>query len=270
MATASSSAIGVGAWAAAVAYLPTILKAIVLLAVCLILMKVLLAASGKVLSRSKLDKSLHSIILSTLKVLLIFLTIMIVAPSLGIETSSLLAVLSIAGVAVSLSIQGILGNFFSGVTLLMSQPFKVGDFVTIGGMTGTIVETGITHTKLHTVDNQVILVPNSSVTSNVITNVSSEDKRRLDFVFTASYDAATEDVKSALAEAVDIPEVMKEEPVFIALSKYGDHAIEYTVRVWVKNADYWNANFAILERVRERFAAHNVEMTYPHINVHTL
>lgn len=270
MATASSSAIGVGAWAAAVAFLPTILKAIVLLAVCLILMKVLLVASGKVLSRSKLDKSLHSIILSTLKVLLIFLTIMIVAPSLGIETASLLAVLSIAGVAVSLSIQGILGNFFSGVTLLMSQPFKVGDFVTIGGMTGTIVETGITHTKLHTVDNQVILVPNSSVTSNVITNVSAEDKRRLDFVFTASYEAATEDVKAALAEAIDIPEVMKDEPVFIALSKYGDHAIEYTVRVWVKNADYWNANFAILERVRERFAAHNVEMTYPHINVHTL
>lgn len=270
MATASNFSLGVGAWAAIVAFLPSLLKAIVLLAVCLIIMKILLAASGKVLDKSKLDKSLHAIILSTLKILLIFLTIMIVAPSLGIETSSLLAVLSIAGVAVSLSIQGILGNFFSGVTLLMSKPFKIGDFVTIGGMSGTIVETGITHTKLHTVDNQVILVPNSSVTSNVIINVSTEDKRRLDFVFSASYDAPTEEVKAALAEAIDIPEVMKDEPVFIALSKYGDSAIEYTVRVWVKNADYWTANFAVLERVRERFAAHNVEMTYPHINVHTV
>ena len=270
MATASSSTIGIGAWAAIVAFLPNILKAIVLLVVCLILMKVLMAASGKVLNKSKLDKSLHAIILSTLKVLLIFLTIMIVAPSLGIETSSLLAVLSIAGVAVSLSIQGILGNFFSGVTLLMSKPFKIGDFVTIGGMSGTIVETGITHTKLHTVDNQVILVPNSSVTSNVITNVSAETKRRVDFVFSASYTAATEDVKAALTEAVDIPQVLKEEPVFIALSKYGDSAIEYTVRVWVNSADYWDANFAILERVREKFAAHNVEMTYPHINVHNV
>ena len=256
--------------ASVVAFLPNILKAIVLLAVCAVLMKVLLAASGKILNKSKLDKSLHAIILSTLKVLLIFLTILIVAPSLGIETASLLAVLSIAGVAVSLSIQGILGNFFSGVTLLMSKPFKVGDYVTIGGESGTIVETGITHTKLHTVDKKVILVPNSSVTSNVITNVSAEDMRRLDFVFSASYDAPTETVKAALAEAIDIPQVLKEEPTFIALSKYGDHAIEYTVRVWVRSADYWDANFSILERVRTCFQARNVEMTYPHINVHTV
>ena len=267
----TASAFGSTAFfASIVAFLPSILKAALLLAVCLVLMKVLLAASGKVLNKSKLDKSLHAIILSTLKVLLIFLTIMIVAPSLGIETSSLLAVLSIAGVAVSLSIQGILGNFFSAVTLLMSKPFKIGDFVTIGGQTGVIVETGITHTKLHTVDNQVILVPNSSVTSNTINNVSTEDKRRLDFVFTASYDAPTETVKTALAEAIDIPLVLKDEPTFIRLSKYADHAVEYTVRVWVKNADYWEANFQILERVRETYKAHNVEMTYPHINVHTV
>ena len=255
---------------AVLAFLPSLLKAIVLLAICLIATKILLAASGKLLLKSKLDQSLHAIIRSTLKILLLFLTILIVAPSLGIETSSLLAVLSIAGVAVSLSIQGILGNFFSGVTLLMSKPFKVGDFVTIGGQSGTIVETGITHTKLHTVDKQVILVPNSSVTSNVITNVSTEDIRRLDFVFTASYDAATEDVKAALAEAVDIPQVLRDPPVFIALSKYGDHSVEYIVRVWVRNADYWDANFQILERARETYKAHNVEMSYPHINVHNV
>lgn len=270
MANASSSAIGVGAWAAAVAFLPTILKAVVLLVVCLILMKVLLAASGKVLNKSKLDKSLHAIILSTLKVLLIFLTIMIVAPSLGIETSSLLAVLSIAGVAVSLSIQGILGNFFSGITLLISKPFKIGDYVTIGGMSGTIEETGITHTKLHTPDNQVILVPNSTVTSNVITNVSTEDKRRLDFVFTASYDSDPDVVKEALAEAIDIAAVLPDEPKFIALSKYGESSIEYTVRVWVRSADYWDANFQILDRVHRCYQRHNVTMTYPHINIHKI
>ena len=254
---------------ALVAFLPSLLKAVLLLAVCLILMRILMAASGKLLHKSKLDKSLHAIILSTLKVLLIFLTIMIVAPSLGIETSSLLAVLSIAGVAVSLSIQGILGNFFSGVTLLMSKPYKVGDFVTIGGQTGTIVETGLTHTKLHTLDNQVILVPNSSVTSNVIINVSTEDIRRLDFTFTASYDSDPEAVKAALTEAVDIPQVLQDQPIFVALSGYGQNAMEYVVRVWVKNADYWDANFAVLERVRTCYAAHGVAMTYPHIRVHT-
>ena len=271
MSTATASNFGSAAFfASVVAFLPTVLKALVLLAVCLILIKLLLAASGRVLEKSKLDKSLHAIIRSTLKILLLFLTILIVAPTLGIETSSLLAVMSIAGVAVSLSIQGILGNFFSGITLLMSKPFKIGDFVTIGGMSGTIVETGITHTKLHTVDNQVILVPNSTVTSNVITNVSTENKRRLDFVFTASYDSDPEAVKAALTEAIDIPEMLREEPVFIALSKYGDSSIEYTVRIWVLGADYWNANFKILERVHQCYKRHNVVMSYPHINVHNI
>ena len=256
-------------FASVVAFLPTLLKAVLLLIVCLIVTKILMVASGKILGKSKLDKSLHSLILSTLKVLLLFLTIMIVAPSLGIETSSLLAVLSIAGVAVSLSIQGILGNFFSGITLLMSKPFKVGDYVTVGGQSGTIVETGLTHTKLNTVDNQVILVPNSSVTSNVITNVSTEDTRRLDFVFTASYDSSPADVQAALAEAVEIPQVLQEPAPFIRLSKYGESSIEYTVRVWVQNADYWDANFAILERVHDCYAKHGVAMTYPHLHIHT-
>ena len=253
-----------------VAFLPMLLKAALILIVCLIVSRILLAASGKLLDKSKLDKSLHAIIRSTLKVLLVFLTILIVAPALGIETASLLAVLSIAGVAVSLSIQGILGNFFSGVTLLMSKPFKVGDFVTIGGETGTIVETGLTHTKLHTVDNQVILVPNSTVTSSNITNVSAEDKRRVDLTFYASYDSEPETVKAALAEAAALPQVLEGEEVVIRLSGYGEHTVEYSVRVWVANADYWDTYFGITERVWDAFARHNVKMTYPHLNVHTV
>lgn len=257
-------------FASAAAFLPSILKALLTLVACLIVMKILLAASRKLLKKSKLDLSLHSIIVSTLKILLLFLTILIVAPTLGIETASLLAVLSIAGVAVSLSIQGILGNFFSGVTLLISKPFKIGDFVTIGGMSGTIVETGITHTKLHTIDNQVILVPNSSVTSNVITNVSTEDTRRLDFTFTASYDSDPDSVIAALTEAVDIDLILSDPAPFIRLSKYGESAVEYVVRVWVRNADYWDANFQILDRVHKCYEKHGVSMTYPHIHVHNL
>lgn len=267
--TASSGTSFVGLWAALVTIAPAILKAALLLIVCLIVSRILLAASGKLLSKSKLDKSLHAIIRSTLKVLLIFLTIMIVAPALGIDTASLLAVLSIAGVAVSLSIQGILGNFFSGVTLLMSKPYKVGDFVTIGGQTGTIVETGLTHTKLHTVDNQVILVPNSSVTSNTIINVSAEENRRLDLTFTASADCAEEAVIAAITEAAKIDLVLPEEPVFVKLSGFKDGAVEYTLRVWVKNDDYWDANFAILSRVKQSYAAHGITMDVPHVRVHT-
>ena len=248
----------------------SILRPILLAVVCLIVIKILLKITKKLLGKSKLDKSLHALIYSFAKILLLFVAVMIVASSLGINISSLLAVLSIAGVAVSLAIQDILSNFFSGVVLLGSKPFKVGDYVTIGGRTGTIVETGITHTKLHTLDNQVILVPNSAVTSNVITNVTAEDIRRVDFTFTASYDADTDKVKQALTEAADVPQVLKDQPVFVAVSKYGESAVEYTVRVWVRTADYWDVYFGITERVRSCYAAHGVSMTYPHINVHNV
>ena len=250
--------------------LGTIVRPLLLAVVCLIVIKVLLKITDKLLSKSKLDKSLHALIRASVKILLLFVAVMIVAASFGINVSSLLAVLSIAGVAVSLAIQDILSNFFSGVVLLGSHPFKVGDFVTIGGQTGTIVETGLTHTKLHTLDNQVILVPNSAVTSNVITNVTAEDTRRVDFVFSASYDSDPDAVKKALREAADIELVLKDQPVFVALSNYGESVVEYTVRVWVKTADYWDAYFAITDRVRSCYAANGVQVTYPHINVHTV
>ena len=250
--------------------LTSIVWAVALFLLCSLCTRLLMKLAGKLMNRSKLDKSLHSIILSTLKILLIFLTVLIVAPSLGIDTASLLAVLSIVGVAVSLSIQGILGNFFSGITLLMSKPFKVGDYVTIGGSSGTVVETGITHTKLHTPDNQTILVPNSSVTSNTITNVSTATTRRVDLTISASYNAAPEAVIDALTEAASIPQVLQDPPVLVRLNKYGESSMEYTVRVWVNSEDYWDAYFDITARVKPAFDARGIEMTYPHINVHTV
>ena len=250
--------------------LEAIVKPIVLFFLCLIVIRILLNVITKVLVKSKLDKNLHSIIRSVVKILLWFVLIMIVAGSMGINVSSLLAILSIAGVAVSLSIQDILSNFFSGVVLLGSKPFRIGDFVTIAGQTGTVVETGITHTKLHTLDNQLILVPNSAVASNVITNVTAEPTRRVDFTFSASYDSDPEAVKKALREAADIDLVLKDQPVFAELSKYGESVVEYTLRVWVNTADYWDAYFQIIDRVRTCYEANGVQVTYPHINVHNV
>lgn len=267
--TATSTFAGISAAFASLT-LTTLLPKLLLIVVCLIVVKLLLKLTEKILAKSKLDQSLHAIIRSVVKILLLFVAVMIVAASFGINVSSLLAVLSIAGVAVSLAIQDILSNFFSGVVLLGSHPFRVGDYVTIGGQTGTIVETGLTHTKLHTLDNQVILVPNSAVTSNVITNVTAEDTRRVDFTFTASYDSDPEAVKKALREAADIEQVLKDQPVFAELSKYGDSVIEYTLRVWVKTADYWDVYFKITDRIRTAYVENGVKVSYPHINVHNV
>lgn len=250
--------------------LTKIVSAVILLIICALCMKVLMKALERILDRSKVEKSGHTMVKSFVKILLVFVTILLVAGALGIDTTSLLAVLSLAGLAASLALQDSLSNLASGVVILFSKPFKVGDYVTVAGLSGTVAEIGTTYTKIITADAKDILVPNKSITSASIENFSAEDKRRVDLVFTASYDSKPEDVIAALKEAADIPQVLPEEPVFVRISNYADSSIEYTLRVWVRNADYWDAYFAILERALPCYDKHNAVMSYPHINVHTV
>lgn len=248
--------------------LAKILTAVVLLAVCLLVTKFFLKGQDKLLAKSKIDRSLHGITRSFTKILLLFITVMVVAGSLGVDVSSLLAVLGVAGLAVSLALQDSLSNLASGINILLTKPFVVGDYVTAGSYSGTVQEIRIGYTKLVTPENQVIMIPNRTVTASVITNYSTEEKRRLDLTVTASYDAPTELVLEALREAAAVPQVLPVEPVFARLSNYGDSAISYTLRVWTSTADYWDAYFDILERVRAAFDRRGIEMTYPHLNVH--
>ena len=159
--------------------LTKLLTAVVLLAVCLVVTKLFLKAQDKLLGRSKIDKSLHGITRSFTKILLLFITVMVMAGSLGIDVSSLLAVLGVAGLAVSLALQDSLANLASGINILLTKPFVVGDFVTAGTYSGTVEEIRIAYTKLNTPENQVVMIPNRTVTASVITNYSTEGKRRL-------------------------------------------------------------------------------------------
>ncbi len=247
-----------------------VLSFVLLFVVCVLAMKIVLKTVSKLLGKSKLENTVQSIIINGLKTILIFIIIIVMAESLGIKMSSFVALLSIVGLAASLALQDSLSNAASGMVILLTKPFKVGDYVTIGSLSGNVTKIGVTYTKLLTPDNQAILLPNKTITATSICNYSSEENRRLDFKFTASYDAPTDTVKEALLEAVDIPQVLPDPAPFIKLSGYGDSAIEYTVRVWVKGSDYWDAHFEIMERVRQSFDKRNVEMTYPHLNVHTL
>ena len=248
--------------------LTKIVTALVLLAVCLLMTKLILKGQDKLLGRSKLDKSLHGLTRSFTKILLLFITVMVVAGSLGIDTSSLLAVLSVAGLAASLALQDSLSNLASGINILLTKPFVVGDYITAGSYSGTVEEIRIAYTRLATPENQVVMIPNRTVTASVIINYSTQSKRRLDLTVSASYDAPTELVLEALREAAAIPQVLPDEPSMFRLSGYGDSAINYMLRVWTTTADYWDAYFDILERVRTSFEARGIEMTYPHLNVH--
>ncbi|MCD8345948.1 MAG: mechanosensitive ion channel [Oscillospiraceae bacterium] len=247
-----------------------ILSAIVVLVVCILVMRILNIFIGKMLDRANhLDKTICGFIRTAAKILLWALTIIIVCDSLGISTTSLVALLSVVTLALSLSVQNIMSNLFSGITLLITKPFGVGDYVDISGKCGTIKSVGLFYTVLDTVDNTVVSIPNADATAASVMNYSREPKRRVDFKFTASYDSPTEDVKAALYDAINADSrILKDPEPFVKLSGYNASDIEYTVRVWVNSPDYWNVNFAMYEKVRETFAEHGVQMAYSQLDVH--
>ena len=249
-----------------------VIRAILVFVICLIAVKLIMKAVDRLLSRSKkLDSVLLGFLRTVVRVALWALAIVIIAGALGIPTASLVAVLSIAGLALSLSVQNILSNLFSGITLLITKPFGAGDLVDIGANTGLVKTVGLFYTVLDTLDNRVVNIPNSDVTGASVVNYSRNPLRRVDMTFNASYDDSTEAVRAAILEAAKADERIMADPApFIVIGKYKESSVEYIVRVWCKNADYWDVYFGMNERVRERFAADGVHMTYGHLNVHMI
>ena len=249
--------------------LSTLISAVLTFITCFIVMQIILKTLERIMGRAnKIDGTLKGFIHSAVKIILWILTGIIVAGALGIPTTSLVALISIAGLALSLSVQNILSNLFSGLTLLVSKPFKSGDYVEVGGRNGIIKSVGLFYTQLNTLDNVSINIPNSDVTGTTVINYSREPLRRVDRVFSAAYESSTEDVKAAILEAISHDEkILKNPAPFVRLSEYKDSCIEYTVRVWCKCADYWDVFFNLNENVRDCFAAKGVEMTYNHMIV---
>ena len=252
--------------------LSSLLSAIVTFLICFIVIKILMRITDKLLARpGKLDGTLKGFIRSAVNIILWVLAAIIVANALGINTTSLVAVISVAGLALSLSLQNVLSNLFSGMTLLINKPFTTGDFVEIAGKSGVIKTIDLFYTQLDTLDNVTISIPNSDVTSTSISNYSSEPLRRVDRVFAVSYDNSTEEVKAAVLQAIARDERILSDPEpFVRLLEYKGSSVEYVVRVWCKGADYWNVYFDLNENVRECFAEAGVKFSYDHVNVHIL
>ena len=247
-----------------------LLSAIVTLVICIIAIKLVTKIVDRLLERSpKLDATLRHYIGSAVRTLLWILTVIIVANALGINTTSLVALVSVAGLALSLAVQNVMSNLFSGITLLIAKPFTTGDFVEVAGKTGTIKAVGLFYTQLDTLDNIAVSIPNSDVTASTINNYSREPLRRVDRTFTASYECPTEQVKAAIFDAIAKDERILADPApFVRLLEYKGRTVEYVVRVWCKNADYWDVYFNLNENVRESFAEKGVKFSYEHVNVH--
>jgi len=247
-----------------------LISALLIFVVCLVVIRVLTAATGKLLSRSKkIDGTLQGFVQSAVKILLWVIAVILVANALGVNTSSLVALVSVVGLALSLSVQNILSNLFSGLTLLVTKPFSAGDYVEVAGKAGIIKTVGLFYTQLDTLDNVAISIPNSDVTSSAVNNYNREPMRRVDLVFNASYEDETEAVRAAILDAIGQDSRIAADPApFVRLSAYNASSIAYVVRVWCQKADYWDVYFGLNESVRESFKRNGVHMTYEHVNVH--
>ena len=222
----------------------------------------------KALERSRLEKAAHSMIVSVAKIALYLLVIMSAASALGIDITGVLALASVLTLAVSLAMQTLLTNFVGGLTILSTQPFHSGDFVDIGGQSGTVQEINMSYTTLLTPDNKQISIPNSAVVAAQIVNYTSAGTRRVEIPVNAGYTAPVQKVLDALVQAGTADNVLLSPAPSAVITGYGDSAIGYCLRVWVKAEDYWDVYYALQQRIKEVFDQQEIEMTYPHLNVH--
>lgn len=247
-----------------------ILSAVVVFVVCYLILRVVMRLFTRILSRVNMDETIRKILLGAIKLILYFLVAMVVIDTLGMSVTSLLAAFSVVGLAASLAVQDSLSNLASGIMLLVTKPFKIGDYVEIDDVSGTVKMISLIHTRITTIDNKMIYVPNSKIIATKIVNYTQQEKRRVDLEISASYDAPIETVRQSLLEAVAAVGLFTDTPAppFAAVLSYDESSIRYVVRAWVKTEQYWDAYFALLEQIKAAFDKNGVEMTYNHLNVH--
>lgn len=250
-------------------FLPTLLLAIAIFIVGCILNSVIMNLLGKGLEKSKLDKTIHKFLQSLLKVVVFVFVVIIVLTVLGIPMDSIVAVVSSAGIAIGLAMQSSLSNIAGGFMVLIGRTFKVGDYVKIGAEEGVVEEITILSTKIITVDNKDIFIPNGTVVNSTVTNFSYEKTRRVDHTFSISYN---NDSKKAIAAIKKVAEnntmILKDPAPFVRVIALGSNSIDIVVRVWTETENYWDVYFALLEDVKEAFDNEGIVIPYQQIDVH--
>ena len=250
------------------AAMENVLPAVLILVIGLLAIRIVLAMVDKLLNRTKLEKAAHGLVKSVVQAVLYVLLALIVASSLGIDVTSLIALASVLTLAISLSVQNLLTNIFGGFTLLYTHPFKSGDYVEVAGKSGTVQEINMTYTVLATPDNKVISIPNSSVVSGDIINYTVSGTRRVEVKIQAIYAESSQKVIDALLQAGTVDKVLLDPAPMAVIDSYGDNGIFYSLRVWTKTEDFWDVYFKINQNVRDIFLAQDIKMAYPHMHIY--
>lgn len=223
----------------------------------------------KVMRHKGMDEAIISFISSLLYGMLFFIIIVAAISHLGFNTTSLVAIVGAAGLAIGLALQGSLSNFASGVLLIVFKPFKSGDFIEVAGVAGMVEQILIFSTQLRTGDNKTVIIPNGAITSGTITNYSTKATRRIDLIIGVSYEADLAKTKALLLAIASADErVLKDQTVTVGVSALADSSVNFVVRPWVNSADYWPTYYDLLEKIKTELDNAGIEIPFPQLSIH--
>ena len=246
-----------------------ILMAVAIFVIGRWLARLLLGITDKMMTRTGMDPMLVRFVHSILNALLLLVIIIAALDRLGVNTTSFIALIGAAGLAVGLALQGSLQNFAAGVLLIVFRPFKVGHFVEAGGAAGVIEEIGIFSTRMKSGDNREIIVPNGAIYGGMITNYSARDTRRIDMVFGIGYGDDIRKAREIIKGILDADErILKDPEPLIAVGELANSSVNFNVRPWVNNADYWNVRFDVTEKIKLAFDENGISIPFPQMDVH--
>ncbi len=251
-------------------FIPHLIAAVIIFITGLILTKIVTKLLTKGLKKSKIDPTAHSFLQSVLKTILYILVVIITLSALQVPMSSIIATVGAAGVAIALALQSSLSNVAGGFLIMFTHPFKCGDFIEINGISGTVSAITILYTRLLTLDNKAVLIPNGTVSGSTIINYTQENYRRLDINFSIDYEADYHQAEKIILDVIKSNSLALDTPEkpFITISAHADSAIKILARVWVKSSDYWELNYQLLEQVKDKFDENGIIIPYNKLDVH--
>ena len=257
------------------AWLPVVLEysgkltlALITLAIGWWLIGKLTNSIGRLLEVRKVDRALSSFIGSLVSIILRILLLISVASMIGVETTSFIAMIGAAGLAIGLALQGSLANFAGGVLIMLFRPFRAGDWIEAQGVSGSVDSIQIFHTTLKTADNKVVIVPNGALSNGHITNYSRESTRRAEIVVGIDYSSDIKRAREVLLEIANDPRVHRDPAPVVFVTGLGDNAVNLSMRVWVNTGDFWPVTFEFIELAKERLTAAGIGIPFPQRVVH--
>ncbi|MBU2995190.1 mechanosensitive ion channel [Cellulophaga baltica] len=249
-----------------IAFLPNLLIAIIIFFVGLWLIKFINKLVRKFFEKHDYDESLESFLQSLISMALKIMLFVLVITQLGVQSSSLVAIIGAAGLAIGLALQGSLANFAGGVLILLFKPFKVGDFIEAQGVNGTVKEISIFTTKLSTFGNQIVIIPNGQLSNNNITNYNAQDTRRDKIIVGIGYNSDLKKAQEVLLKiCADNENIFTDPAPAVYVDELAESSVNLTLRFWAKNSDFWDAHFFVMEQTKLRFDAEGIEIPFPQV-----